>query len=505
MGASALDGMAYTDWFFAGEESPSGYVDVPGWGLQRYYAQNDSLWGSLNYETADTEKHRPLRDGGCGPTTAAMATPNPLLADVGKLGAMVFAHVPILSYPHESAKVLGRESYHLIYIRNVQNRQYYRVTTQEGLTGFVKASQCTVLSQEEVDKYFSAVGQLQQTVDLYSPDALIRELQTGTDRGSMADRIYAALGRLGLDFDPFYYQVYRKDLDNDERYPLFYKDPVYNSLLFKLFNSTGSLVCYDGHPTQWEYVPSGGKLQKGDLLFFSEPLEKGSSGVLDGYEFVMKGPYSGALTGCGVYLGEETVLLLRGGQVKAVPWTKTLQDTLECARRIHLEVFDEKQSIIEDMIAQIYDCLGTPYDSLQRTGEYSFDCSGLISWLLIRMEITPAKFGHRKYEGGNASSLSQIDHYYWHHDKHIYLTCPAQRVERKGLPSMDVLQRGDLVFLRRQADAARVGHVMMYLGDGRVIHSTIIDEDHGGTVVAFFRPELQLLYQNALRIERITP
>ena len=71
--ASALDGMAYTDWFFAGEESPSGYVDVPGWGLQRYYAQNDSLWGSLNYETADTEKHRPLRDGGCGPTSAAMA------------------------------------------------------------------------------------------------------------------------------------------------------------------------------------------------------------------------------------------------------------------------------------------------------------------------------------------------------------------------------------------------------------------------------------------------
>ena len=32
----------------------------------------------------------------------------------------------------------------------------------------------------------------------------------------MAERIYAALSRLGLDFDPYYYQMYEKDLDNDE-------------------------------------------------------------------------------------------------------------------------------------------------------------------------------------------------------------------------------------------------------------------------------------------------
>ena len=82
--------------------------------------------------------------------------------------------------------------------------------------------------------------------------------------------------------------------------------------------------------------------------------------------------------------------------------------------------------------------------------------------------------------------------------------CPAERVEGQGLPSMDALQRGDLVFLRKEADAARVGHVMVYLGDGRVIHSTQIDEDYNGTVVAFFRPELQGLYQTALRIDTIT-
>ena len=434
-----------------------------------------------------------------------MSTANPLNEDLGKLGAMVFAHVPILNWPGEKSPVKGRESFHLFYIHNVYNRQYYYVTTQEGLTGYVKASQCVILTQEDTDRYFDAVQQLQRTVDFYSPDALIRELQTGEDEGSMADRIYAALGRLGLDFDPFYYQVYQKQLDNDERYPMFYKSPVYNSLLFKLFNTVGTLVYYDGQPTQWEYIPSDGTLEKGDILFFSEPLEKGSSGVLDGYEFVMKGPFSGALTGCGVYMGDGKALLLRGEQVKIVDWTDGLKASLDCARRIHLEVFDEKQLIIEEMIAQTYDCLGTPYNNFQRQGEYSFDCSGLISWLLIRMEITPALYGRQPFKGTNASGFSRIDHYYWHYKRHIYLKNPVTRDPKQGLPDMDALQRGDLVFLRKVANDSKVGHVMIYLGKGRVIHSTQIEEEYNGTVVAFFRPELQLLYQNALRIDRITP
>ena len=278
-----------------------------------------------------------------------------------------------------------------------------------------------------------------------------------------------------------------------------------NTLLFKLFNTSGAQVRYNGQQTQWEYVPSDGELQKGDILFFNEPLGKGSSGVLDGYEFVIKGPYSGMLTGCGVYMGDGKALLLRDGQIKIKDWTEELQSTLECARRIHLDIFDEKQMIIEDMIAQIYDCLGTPYNNYQRRGEYSFDCSGLISWLFIRMEITPAKYGHQFFKGSNASGFSQTDHYYWHYKRNIYLSCPAQRNEEKGLPAMDALERGDLVFLRKAEDNAKVGHVMVYLGKGRVIHSTQIEEAYNGTVVAFFRPELQRLYQTALRIDRITP
>ena len=68
---------------------------------------------------------------------------------------------------------------------------------------------------------------------------------------------------------------------------------------------------------------------------------------------------------------------------------------------------------------------------------------------------------------------------------------------------MAALQRGDLIFLRKSANWGHVGHVMVYLGEGRVIHSTQIEEEFNGTVVAFFRPELQALYQTALRIDRI--
>ena len=440
------------------------------------------------------------------PTVAPLATPNPYAENIGQLGAMTFAHVPIHTWASDTSNILGRESYHLFYIHNLVNRRFYRVTTQEGLTGFVKATQCTPLSEEDLARYFAAVRETKErTVDFYSPEALIRELQTDEDTGSMAERIYAVLCRLGMDFDPYYYRLYQKELDNDERYPLFYKDPVYNSLLFKLFNSTGSLIYYDGHPTQWEYVPVDGGLRKGDILFFTEPLEKGSSGVLDGYEFVMKGPYSGMLTGCGVYMGKSQVLLLRGGQVKAVPWTKELKATLDSVRRIHTDVYDDKQLIIEDLIAQVYDCLGTPYSNYQRKGEYSFDCSGLISWLFMRMEITPTAFGRRIFTGTNASGFSQITEYTWRYQRRIHCIRPIERDEEVGLPSMDRLKRGDLIFLRKEPASARVGHVMIYLGEGRVIHSTTIDEDHGGTVVAFFRPELQKLYQTSVRIDTITP
>lgn len=64
------------------------------------------------------------------------------------------------------------------------------------------------------------------------------------------------------------------------------------------------------------------------------------------------------------------------------------------------------------------------------------------------------------------------------------------------------LERGDLVFLYSET-ASRIGHVMVYLGDGNVIHSTTVSEEYQGTLVAGFRQELQALYACARRITSI--
>jgi cell wall-associated NlpC family hydrolase len=61
------------------------------------------------------------------------------------------------------------------------------------------------------------------------------------------------------------------------------------------------------------------------------------------------------------------------------------------------------------------------------------------------------------------------------------------------------LKRGDLIFLVGETQP-RISHVMLYLGDMRVIHSTTVTDFYRGTLVAGFRPELQGLYANALRM-----
>ncbi len=67
------DTLLSTEAFFAGQETVSGLVEVPGKGTMRYYAQNDGLWGGLIYEHANVKNSRPFRDSGCGPAAIAMA------------------------------------------------------------------------------------------------------------------------------------------------------------------------------------------------------------------------------------------------------------------------------------------------------------------------------------------------------------------------------------------------------------------------------------------------
>ncbi len=438
------------------------------------------------------------------PTVEPLATPDPRVETIGKLCAMVFANVAVYDRPNELANVLGRESYHLLYVHSI-HRDFYYVTTQEGRKGYVKTSQVTPLSSAALEAFLSASMQSTYTAALYSPDAFIEELMTVNVRGGMEERVYAALCRLGFDFEPYYYRVYQKDLQDNKKYPRFYKEEVYNSLLFKLFNSTGSLAYYEGQRTQWEYVPVNGTLQRGDILFFSE-LPKRSNGVIPGCEFVIAGQHSGNITDCAVYLGDDSILCLQDGRVERLDGfsTSLLSESFDSARRIHLDIFDEKQMIIEDLIAQAYDCLGTPYNNYQRCGDFSFDCSGLISWLLLRTDLYPARYAKNQWTESSASGLSNLTDYIWKGEKRVHMGTPVP--VREELKSLDGFERGDIVFLLR-SKGGNVGHVMLYLGDGRVIHSTRVVKAHqvnSGTVIANFRKENQNLYFNSLRIESIT-
>ena len=70
---SFADDLTLAEAFFTKPEGYSGWINVPGKGLMRYYAQNDPLWAVLCYEREGTESRRPFRDSGCSPSAAAMA------------------------------------------------------------------------------------------------------------------------------------------------------------------------------------------------------------------------------------------------------------------------------------------------------------------------------------------------------------------------------------------------------------------------------------------------
>lgn len=53
-----------------------GWRDVPGRGLMMTYAQNDPLWTDMKYENRESNRKRGFGEGGCGPTSVAMAIVN---------------------------------------------------------------------------------------------------------------------------------------------------------------------------------------------------------------------------------------------------------------------------------------------------------------------------------------------------------------------------------------------------------------------------------------------
>lgn len=82
----------YTDYVVARElEKRSGqnnnrWIDVPGRGLMIFYAQTNPFWAEMRYEVEGSGSFRHFGEGGCCPTSAAIAFANLLpVTDLGKI------------------------------------------------------------------------------------------------------------------------------------------------------------------------------------------------------------------------------------------------------------------------------------------------------------------------------------------------------------------------------------------------------------------------------------
>jgi len=398
----------------------------------------------------------------------------------------------------EESDVLAQESYHAVRILG-EYRDYYYVRTEDGNFGYVLPGQLKSVTTEELEEYLAA-GVVPAASEAFDLENLIDYAQSQAQASSTEELLIDALTRQGMFFLPGYYEFYQKNLQDRELYPHEYREDVYNSLLFKLWNSAGNLVYYEGHQTQWDYVPADEPLERGDLLFFSE-YGSGDTAVVENYEIVFRGRDSGYITACGLYLGDGEMLWVSNGNVEVVEnlTTSTLWQYFDSARRIHTEVTDVKSHLIETVIASAYDRLGTPYNNFCRMGEDSYDCSGLVGWALRRAGVTQVRGGIKQFRETTASGLCHLEKLYMGD-----LTLELQLVSKSSGDQEDIplLERGNLVFLLGESQP-RISHVMIYLGGMRVIHSTTVTDVYRGTLVAGFREELQGLYSNAIRIVNI--
>ncbi|MPN03818.1 hypothetical protein SDC9_151052 [bioreactor metagenome] len=191
------------------------------------------------------------------------------------------------------------------------------------------------------------------------------------------------------------------------------------------------------------------------------------------------------------------MLWVKDGKVATVDSlaSSPIWNYFDSARRIEPEVTDPKAHLIECTISSIYDRLGTPYNNFCRMGEASYDCSGIVGWAFRRAGATQLK-GKQQFRETTASGLAHLEALYYDDKTLKFDYVAGSSGDQTTIP---LLERGDLVFLLGETQK-RISHVMIYLGDMRVIHSTTVTDFYRGTLVAGFREELQGLYTNAIRI-----
>ena len=431
------------------------------------------------------------------------------------VGLVARPGAPLMKRPSLDEELLGRCGYMLVRVFGTKNDFSY-VVTEEGTYGFVQTGMIQMLSEEEVELYLSMTRE-RRSIGAPEPEtvpsdpnvsdfgtALAEALShAGSEEAAdMETFLFEELSKRGLLFDTGYYVLAADDLKNTDLYPDgLYTEDIYNSLLFKLFNSAGNLVTYDGHMTEWRYIASADALQAGDIVFFTA-VRNGETARLKDTEVVLRGKYSGYVTSCGLYLGEDRLLVVEKGILRVITSFSESQyaTDFDSARRVFLSVRDERLFMIEEIISAEYDRLGTPYDNLVRTGDNSYDCSGMLTYAMRSIGFSRERSTAKLLQESTASGMALVRRYYQNAEKIIDL----EPLSSKTGASSDIkkMERGDIIFLTH-GKGGRIGHVMVYLGDNTVIHSTTINSLYRGTLVAGFRPALQAVYSHALRFTEV--
>ncbi len=399
------------------------------------------------------------------------------------------------------SKVVAHASYSVVRVIGVDvEKGFAAILTPEGKTGYVELGQIQFVTEDVFNEY------LHQSCEAPESDFSLETLASdareyiGKPYADSAMFLFDLLRAEGLHFNEGYYRFYQKPLEDEALYPKhLYVASVYNSLIFKLFNSAGDLVTCNGDETEWAYIDDFEAIEEGDLLFFADDYKKGDP-VIPNVEVVVHGRYSGDLTGCGLYIGDGRMLTVKNGAVADVEIDPVVALTFDSARRISPCVVDERAHFIECMISMIYDRLGTPYNSVRRTGDASYDCSGILNWVFRSFDME-RRMPKQIVLDITAAAWGQVDELYGPSMRMAFVDTGIPKGEREELKK---LQRGDLITLLNES-RNRTGHVMVYLGNNTVIHSTRIDARYQGTLVAQFRPHLQGLFSCARRIDVIYP
>lgn len=400
--------------------------------------------------------------------------------------------------PSLQSDVLARADYQAVRVLGTV-RDFAFVVTQQERYGFMDPAQLRMTTRDEIEQYLAA-GTVAHAQEPFRPEAFAAavEARAGEAAASAEELIVEELTRAGLYFSPGYYGHFVKPLGDVQLYPLgLYQAPVYNSLLFRLWNSAGNLVQYRGGETEWAHIGDYADVQRGDLLFFAE-YGAADLAVVPTYEVVLRGPDSGYVTACGVALGDDRMLTVQEGRAVIVERVSEspLIAYFDCARRIHPSVVDEAAHLCETLISAMYDRLGTPYSNARRTGDASYDCSGIVCWGLRSAGVRRfLRDDELQMWETTASGLANIERLY-RGEEEIAFHKLNERL--RAVEDIARLERGDVVFLYNER-GSRIGHVMVCLGGGNVIHSTTVTELYEGTLVAGFRPELQELYACARR------